>query len=448
MIFVPAPRILLRTKAPGSTDWTRFDASRIKSLKFLDSEKQADRLTLEIRNDDERFPDDPTFDLGNTIRAQWGSTSLRPEREFVVQKWFAGVPVFKVEAFGAAILFHREQRVQSWQNQRRSDVVREIATRNGIAPDKQFIEDTEEVQTVIHQGGKKGGQTDAEFCRLLAKKESSNGTQFIFYVINGEWHFHRRKYDQQPRRTIVFIGNGMGDMRSYPQFEATAMPTSKAGTAAGTGGIKAAGIDPLTQKPIETAANNDTTKGRPGLSDQVLVIDRQSGATSYQTSQNLATPTSTDAATLGTSAASVATLGGAKTPKEAEKATTAAFSAANAHPVKCSVPITGDPTLEAKTIITLAGVSKRLAGPWYIAELEDTVTPGDYVTALKLTKDGLNKGGAKGENTTNPNDANKESAASLNKQSAADGQQLEERLTLNDQSGERRVSFVPQGVTQ
>lgn len=446
MIFVPAPRILLRTKAPGETEWTRFDASRIKSLKFLDSEKQADRLTLEIRNDDERFPDDRTFDLGNTVRAQWGSKSLRPEREFVVQKWFAGVPIFKVEAFGAAILFHREQRVQSWQNQRRSDVVREIATRNGIPPEKQFIEETEEVQTVIHQGGKKGGQTDAAFCRLLATKESSNGTQFIFYVINGEWHFHRRKYDQQPRRTIVFIGNGMGDMRTYPQFEATAMPTSKAG--GGTGVVKTAGIDPLTQQPIETKADNQSTAGRPGLGELNLFIGHDSGVVSYQTTQTSATPTGTDAATLGTAATTVTTTNGAKTPKEAEKATTAAFSAANANPVKCSVPINGDSTLEAKTVITLAGVSKRLAGPWYIAELEDAVTPGDYVTSLKLTKDGLNKGGAKGENATNPTDADKESAASLNKQSAADGQQLEERLTLNDQSGERRVSFMPQGIFQ
>jgi uncharacterized protein len=441
-ITIPAPVISLRVGLLGREPSKIPELQPlISELKWVDTEKKADKLSLTIRNETNRFPDDPVFELGAEMRISWGFTGkMGPVRRFVIQAWYPGIPYFKVEANGLGILLHKDKAVRSWHQVRRSDVAREIATSNGYTEAQQDIEDTTSILPTVQQTG----WTDADLMRRLAAKESKNGVEYIYYVDDKGFHFHPRRIGQTPRRRIVYIGAGMGDMLGFPNFQAK--------TKGKRGKHKKDGQDPITKTPIRAAVSNKTTPGRPGLGAvQMLLESADSLASERQTNASSAPRTVEETKTellvheqrgtisfrKGVVATSVGTTS-ASSQAEAESEAGAAFSKHNSTPVKCTFSIVGDPYVTSRSVVTLDGLGLRMSGPYYINETTHTVTPGDFNVACTAHRDGLT--------ASNTSSGDTPSEAKVNDQKGPDGKgppTLKPALFVDKQRGDNRVKFIP-----
>ena len=102
------------------------------------------------------------------------------------------------------------------------------------------------------------------------------------------------------------------------------------------------------------------------------VVDRETGETSLQ-ERNATTsvhPTS------------------APTPAAAERESAARFRRAERETVKLALHVVGDPTLRAKQVVEVRGISSLLSGKYYVTEAKHVISSSGYVVDLKLTRDG------------------------------------------------------------
>ena len=117
----------------------RVDLSeRVLAFAFEDSEKKADKLVLTVDNWDLKNFDDPVWKKGNLLEVSWGYPGeMAPAREVVIQK-VTGFQTLNVEGHAKSVLMNKVARCRTFENQKRSDVVRQIASDGQV--------------TVLHQG--------------------------------------------------------------------------------------------------------------------------------------------------------------------------------------------------------------------------------------------------------------------------------------------------------
>lgn len=137
------------------------------------------------------------------------------------------------------------------------------------------------------------------------------------------------------------------------------------------GRVEVRGRDPLTRTTITSSATSATVE-RATLSDVLEVVDRETGETSLQ-ERNATTSVHPTAA---------------PTPAAAERESAARFRRAERETVKLSMQVVGDPTLRAKQVIEVRGISSLLSGRYYVTECKHVVSSSGYVVDLKLTRDG------------------------------------------------------------
>lgn len=414
-----APSILLSIIPPGGTEPVRPDDARgwdrVLSLSVAEKLKTAPKATISIRNDDNRFPDDPMFDIGAVLVLQWGyyPRLMTPAREYIVQKWTPGVPVFKVEAHGKAVLMHKVKKVKTWENMTPVEVVRALARQNGYGDAVQDVEDFDtEVRPTITQRG----YTDADMLRRIAKHHSVGGIELIWYVDGNGFHFHRKRIGAKPTVTKTYVRPpGEGDFKKFPTFEAS--PVAKPGK------VAVAGIDPNTQKPITATASDDTTAGRPGLAPVKMVLDKATGEKTFQTAAATETTKPT----------------GATSQNQATKSAGATFARANSNPVKYSGELFGDPLVTIGIVIDTQGVGRRLSGNYHVTECVHDVKPGDFSQKIKTERDGLSAGG------TGPVAGTK--AKVNDKPGPVDKpeEKLEPEMKIDGATGEKTIKWKPGG---
>jgi phage protein D len=85
-------------------------------------------------------------------------------------------------------------------------------------------------------------------------------------------------------------------------------------------------------------------------------------------------------------AAGAAPAGGAKAAEDEAKGK---FRKAQRTAVKIELEAIGDPAMNAKTVIFLAGAGRRLTGNYYVKEVAHSVKPGSYTMKLKIASDGV-----------------------------------------------------------
>ena len=56
--------------------------------------------------------------------------------------------------------------------------------------------------------------------------------------------------------------------------------------------------------------------------------------------------------------------------------------------MKLSLRVVGDPTLHAKSLVEVRGISGLLSGKYYATDVKHVVSSSGYVCELKLTRDG------------------------------------------------------------
>lgn len=329
-------------------------AGRIIAFTFEDAEKKADQVSLQLDNFDLALFDRDELVGGATLEVSWGYPgNMAPPRRVVVKK-LKGFQTLTVEGQATSVLMNREAKTRSWANKSRADVVREIAAEHGYEGEFLDVEDTGEVLDTINQSA----ETDARFLRRLAARE-----EYEYFVDDTGFHWRSGNQAAAPTHVLTWFSDpGRGDILSL-NVESDLQRRA--------GRVVVRGRDPLTRTTISSSATSATVE-RATLSDVLEVVDRETGETSLQ-ERNATTSVHPTAA---------------PTPAAAERESAARFRRAERETVKLTMQVVGDPTLRAKQVIEVRGISSLLSGRYYVTECKHVVSSSGYVVDLKLTSDG------------------------------------------------------------
>ncbi|MBM4776237.1 MAG: phage late control D family protein [Archangiaceae bacterium] len=328
---------------------------RVLAFSYEDSALKADQASLRLDNSDLSLFDRPEFAGGAVLEVSWGYPGQMSLPRRVVVRKLKGFQTLTVEGQATSVLMNLQAKTRSWSGKRRSDVVRELAAEYGFIGEAADIGDTSEVLEAVHQSS----ETDARFLRRLAARE-----EFEFFVDDSGFHWRARNQAPAPTRVLTWYSDpGRGEVMSV---------NVESDLVRRVGRVDVKGRDPLAKAPIAGSANSETVP-RSTLGELVEVVDPETGSTSLQ--QRNATVSAHPTT--------------ATTPEAAKREAEARFRAAERDTVKLSLQVVGDPTLRAKTIIEVRGISKALSGKYYLAEAKHVINASGYVVDLKLTRDGL-----------------------------------------------------------
>jgi phage protein D len=200
--------------------------------------------------------------------------------------------------------------------------------------------------------------TDAQLVRRLADREG-----FEFYVDFDGFHFHARRLGQRPTHVMRwFTPPEVGEILSFNiDNDVTAKP----------GAVSVRGRDPLAKKDIHERASNANTQ-RDSLAPVIEIVDPETGATRLER-RNISEdvrPTSEPSSTT------------------AKREADARYRQAQHLTVELSASVIGQPSLLAKTVIELQGISQRLSGKYYVKEAAHKIDGAGYIIDLKCLRDG------------------------------------------------------------
>lgn len=371
------PQWYVRLLDPVVDDGGGDLSQRVVALKYEDTEKGSDKLTLTVDNYDLAAFDAPVWKHGNVLEVSWGyEGDMTPPREVVIQS-AKGFQTLTVEALARSALLNRIPRTRTFEIVRRSDVARAIAEENGYGSAVQIIDDTSEVLPAISQAK----QTDAALLAALARREG-----WEWFIDWDGFHFHPRRVGQRPLRELVYFLDGSGDVLSVSiENDIYGKP----------GGVSAKGRDPLAKEDIDEHADNSTEAGRDTLSPVIEVIDRQTGAASEQ-----ARRVATEAIVQTTEPTAAA----------AKRQAAGAFARSQQLTVEAKIKVVGDPSLVAKSVVLVSGIGKTLSGRYYLSAVTTTVSTDVYTCELTAKRDGKSaptttgSGGATAESSGHAND--------------------------------------------
>ena len=247
-----------------------------------------------------------------------------------------------VEGHATSVLLNRKSQTRCWENKRRSDVVREIAGENGYEGAFLSLQETEDSLDVINQTA----ETDAQFLRRLAKEEG-----FEFWMDDTGLHWHERRFELTPAHLFTWRQSQKGEILSI-NVESDLMRRAAR--------VTVKGRDPLAKTTFEESANNDNVdRATLGETREVVeLVDPETGDTVLD-ERNAVTLTYAEPAGNQTRARQKAE----KRFKRAERAT-----------VKLSMQVVGDPSLRAKSIVEVQGISSILSGKYCVNEVKHTIS--------------------------------------------------------------------------
>ena len=331
--------------------------SRLIGFTFEEAERKADKVSLQLDNFDLGLFDREDLLGGAVLGVSWGYPGNMSVPRRVVVKKLKGFSTLTVEGQALSALMNRESKTRNWESVTRAEVARELAEEHGYEGQFIDIDDTEETLDVISQTA----ETDARFLRRLAARE-----EFEFYVDDGGFHFHERRQDAAPTHVFTWYADpGRGDLLSV-NVESDLVRRA--------GRVTVRGRDPLQRSTVEASATAGTAD-RTTISEVVEVVDPETGSTSLETRNATATvhPTSVT------------------TEARAQRESQARFRRAERATVKLSIQVVGDPTLHAKSIVEVRGISGLLSGKYYVQEAKHVISASGYVCELKLTRDGTGR---------------------------------------------------------
>lgn len=369
-----APVFYVRASQDGaggsSTRIDPFDM-RVLSFKYEDEESKADRVTFTLDNFDLSFFDDPAFKHGMLLDVSWGYPGrMSPTRQCVVQS-IKGGKTLTVTALAKSILMAKKVRARTFTNVRYSDIARTLATENGYGPESIVIEDTSIVYDTVAQAR----LSDAQFLRRLADKIG-----FEFFVDHEGLHFHPRRVEQAPLKTLIYyIDQAGGDIVDFSIDNDLTKPRGR---------HRRQGRDALNRTEIDEEASNETDTNRPTLAPVNAVpaprqTARRGAAVTFDRDTSAPTMSSVDdrAASEDVSCTSAQDAGTAA--QEARGRNRKARQSA----VQMKVTIVGDPYIVAKRVLLIEGMGVRLSGRYYIKRIVNTVGKS-FTQELELISDG------------------------------------------------------------
>jgi len=332
-------------------------AGRILGFTYEDSERKADKVSIVLDNFDLSLFESKALVGGAVLEVSWGYPGcMAPARRVVVKK-LKGFTTLTVEGQALSSLMNRKAKTRRWENVTRAAVAKKIAAEYGYSGSFVDIDDTGEVFEVINQSA----ETDARLLKRLAARE-----EFEFFVDHTGFHFHERRQNMAPTHVLTWYADpGRGDVLSV---NVESDLTRRAGKVA----VK--GRDPKAKTTLNSSATSSTVK-RSTLGEVVEVVDPESGATSLQTRN---------------ATESVHTTSGS-TQKRVKREASARFRRAERASVKLSLKVVGDPTLAAKGVVEVRGISSLLSGKYYVRDIKHIISTSGYTCDLKASRDGVGR---------------------------------------------------------
>ena len=329
---------------------------RVLEFVFEEEDHKANRFTLSLRNNDLYLFDHGEDVLpGATLEVSWGYPgNFSPPERFAVKKISGRDPV-KIEGVALSVQAHRQTKTRAWHGKKRSEVAADVATELGYEGERVQIDDTAEVVDTINQMA----ETNAALLRRLAQREG-----FDFYIDATGFHFHGRRADAAPRKTLVWYADGTGTIIDWN-------PESNLIRRVGKTTVK--GRDPIQKKDIEASATSETA-ARPTMSELREVVDPETRSSHYEET----TCTEAEHATTAT------------TQAEAQRQADTRFVNAEREAIKLTMTAIGDPSLRGKTVVECQGLSTMFSGKYYVSYCKHTLG-AVYTCDLRLTRDGINK---------------------------------------------------------
>lgn len=337
------------------------DTLNILSWEFEETESGADKLKLSVDNFDLTNFDNPIFADGNVIQFSFGyAGNMSPQRSATISK-VKGSLKLSVEALSKGILLNKIPRNRIFENMKRSDIAKQIATENGYAAGSYDIDDTGEVLPHFAQLR----MTDGQLLRDMARREGME-----HYVDSTGFHWHARRPGQKPVAKYTYYIDLTGTIKSFDiETDITARPTT----------VTTAGRDLNKKAPIMGSASNTGDSGRAGLAASV-----PPNAGTVDATTGLMTR---DPAALTSNASGYVIKTTEKTQESAQRHATAVFAKAASAAVKLKATLVGDPNLCAKATCELAGLGQTLSGNYYVTKC--THKGGkDYDTVIESRRDG------------------------------------------------------------
>jgi hypothetical protein len=347
---------------------------RLLAFTYEDCERKVDQVSLQLDNFDLALFEREELLGGAILEVSWGYPGrMAPPRRVVIKK-LSGFGTLTIEGQALSLLLNRSAKTRHWEQRTRAAVVREIAKEYGYEGTAADIDETAEVFEVINQSA----ETDARFLRRLAARE-----EFEFYLDDSGLHFHERRLNQAPTHVLTWFSDpGRGDIISI---------NVESDLVRRVGKVTVKGRDPMTRTTVESSSTSANTT-RATLGDMVEVVDPETGSTALEARN--ATENSHPTSAI--------------TPKRAQREAASRFRAAERETVKLSVQVIGDPTLRAKRIIEVRGITPLLSGKYYVNEVKHSLSASGYLCDLKLTRDGVGRASGRpqsGErNRTQPDD--------------------------------------------
>jgi phage protein D len=406
--LAPGVRItLLADPKAASGEPLKLDG-RIVSFSFEEGPKKADQVSLQLDNYDLALFERDDLVGGATLEVSWGYPgNMAPPRRVVVKK-LKGFQTLTLEGHATSVLMNQQVKTRAWSDKTRSDVVREVAAEHGFEGDFAEVGDTQALSGAIDSINQTA-ETDARFLKRLAAREG-----FEFFVDDEGLHWRARKQTDAPVRVFTWFSDpSAGDVIS---LDAESDVVRRAGR------VEVRGRDPLAKVTIAARANSSTVE-RSTLGDVLEVVDPQNGSTSL----------------LERNATSTVHATAAATPETVRHEADARFAQAERETIKLAMQVVGDPTLRAKQVVELRGVSGLLSGKYYVTEAKHTISASGYVVDLKLTRDA---GGQRRAATTSKAQAQ---GGQPNRTAPASGSAMTPIEKIDPQDGSSRVEYRRDG---
>jgi phage protein D len=367
----PGVRLTLFKDEKATTGEPLDLGGRLLSMTFEDCDDKADKLSLQVDNFDLALFDREELMGGAVLEVSWGYPgNMSPPRRVVI-KSMKGFQQVTLEGQALSALMNQHAKTRRWEGKTRADVVREVAKDAGYEGVFVDIEDTAETIGVINQAA----ETDARFLTRLAAKEG-----FQFFVDGTGLHFHKRRQDTPPTHVFTWY--------SDPERGEVISVNTDSDLAKRAGNVTVKGRDPKAKTTHEVSSSADTAK-RSTLADTIEVVNPTNGTTSI----------------LKRNATANVAPSSATTKNAAQREADSRFVKAERETVKLTMQVVGDPTIAAKTVIEVRGISPLLSGKYYVTEAKHSVSSSGYTVDLKLKRDGKGKpgqGGGAGAQRTKP----------------------------------------------
>jgi phage protein D len=353
----PGVRISALTSERAKTGAPIDLAGRILSFNYEDTEEKADKVTLELDNNDLSLFDRAELGGGALWEVSWGYPGVMAAPRRVVVRKMTGFLTLRLEAHSLGVLLNREVKTRVFRDMTRGQVAAQIGRELGYDGPFLDVEEDDEVVPTIAQAA----ETDARFLRRLAARDHR-----LFFVDEDGFHFRARR----PAREISHVFTWHNDLRG----EILAAPHIESNLSARVGTVEVRGRDPLRKTTVSETADKDNVD-RETMSKTTEVVPLERGKT-YTVVEFLNKMVS-----LRTSAPT--------TKGKAKQEAAARFRKAEGGTVMLTMPVIGDPTLRRGQLVEIRGIGRRLSGIYHLGEARHAVTGQGYTCDLKLRRDGF-----------------------------------------------------------